>query len=162
MFSTLRQIGSGLLLLGVLLAMGWPSAAVAQSTGERALLEGRQQEFAAAMASRDAARVAAFFTDGGLLHIANQPALEGRAGIERFYSQVFRFLAATEMTPGELRFGAGEDLAYATARVTNTFERDGQRTDYTGKSLIVWERADGVWKVAVYALSNNRSESAAR
>ena len=131
MFSVaLRPLRLGFVFLAWLVSSS--AGVTAEKSESRSALEQRQAEFAAAMSSREASRVAAFFTEGGVLHIANQPPIENRAAIERFYAQVFRFLAATEMVPGELRFGSGEDLAYATARVSNSFERDGQRTDYVG------------------------------
>jgi uncharacterized protein (TIGR02246 family) len=129
---------------------------------DHAALEARQSEFVAAMSAKDADRLVEFFADGALLHIANQPPVQGREAIHSFYAQVFRFLKAASSEPEMVQVAAAGDLAYATHRVVNVFDRQGATLEYNGKSLIVWERRDGVWKVAVYAVSNNRSEPLAR
>jgi uncharacterized protein (TIGR02246 family) len=156
----MNLIRTALALTIAMLALSQPAVMIASSTKQsRSALEQRQQEFAAAMAVRDAARVAAFFSENGLLHVANQPPIEGRAGIERFYTQVFRFLAGTDMEADKIQISSSEDLAFVTARVTNAFERDGQRIEFQGKCLLVWEQVADVWVLAVYALSNNRSDA---
>jgi uncharacterized protein (TIGR02246 family) len=152
--------------LFVLAAVLWTGLAIQPAFGapdsERVLLERRQEAFAAAMATRDATEVAACFADDAVLHIANQPPIQGKPAIQQFYSQVFRFLAASEFVPESLRIAASADLAYSTARVNNTFEREGNRIEYSGKSLLVWEKREETWKIAAYTVSNNRGDGGGR
>jgi ketosteroid isomerase-like protein len=122
-------------------------------------LEQRQSEFLAALSARDVERTMAHFADDAVLHIANMPAIQGRAAIGRFYENVFRFLAASDPMAELTRVSSGGDMAYTVGRVTNTFAGEQGEVEHTGKFTLVWERRDGEWWVAVYGISSDRPDT---
>jgi ketosteroid isomerase-like protein len=122
-------------------------------------LQQRQAGFLAALAERDVERTVAHFADDAVLHIANMPAIQGRAAIERFYGNVFRFLAASDPVAERTRVSSGGDMAYTLGRVTNTFAGEQGPVEHTGKFTLVWEKRDGEWWVAVYGVSSDRPDA---
>lgn len=135
-----------------------PAAPDAQAT-EDARLNERQQEFFAAMGARDANRVAALFTDGAYVHVANMPPIEGRAAIRAFYVNLFGFLAASSATAEATHVSEGGAMAYSVGRTRNEFAGPEGPVEYTGKYALVWVREDGEWWIALYAISSNQAEA---
>lgn len=125
---------------------------------ERQRLEQRQTDFLAALSARDLDRTIAHFADDAVLHVANMPPIEGRSAIHQFYGNVFRFLSATEPQPEMIRISRGADMAYSPGSVTNVFEGEQGPVEHTGKYLLVWERRDGDWSIAVYSISSNQAD----
>jgi ketosteroid isomerase-like protein len=127
---------------------------------ERTRVEERQGGFLAALGERDVERVAGFFAEDAVLHIAGMPAVRGRKAIQRFYANVFRALSASTATPELLRVGSGADLAYGAGRVTNIFAGGAGPVEYAGKYLLVWERRGGEWWIMAYGVSSDRPDPA--
>ncbi len=145
-----------LILILTLAGAGCASTAERVQPGaDAAALHARQSEFLGALEARDAARVSEFFTDDAVLHVAGMPAIQGRRAIRSFYDNVFRFLASSEATAGEIRLSAAGDLAYVTGESRNRFQSPGGAQEFQGKFVMVWERRAGEWQVAMYALSND-------
>jgi uncharacterized protein (TIGR02246 family) len=145
--------------LALALALAWAAAGCGAHAGAtHAPASGftdRQAGFLSAMAARDANRLAAFFTDDAVLHVANMPAVSGAEAIRSFYGNVFRFMTSTTATVERYRVSAAGDLAYTLGRVANTFAGPDGPSEYQGKFFIAWERRDGEWRVAAYGVSND-------
>jgi branched-chain amino acid transport system substrate-binding protein len=122
--------------------------------------EKRQDEFLAAMAARDADRVAAMFADDAVLHIAGMPPIAGRAAIHRFYGNMFGFLSASSATPESLHVSG--DMAYGTGHSSNEFRGADGPVSYAGKYLLVWKREGSEWFIAAYSISSNQPDGAGR
>ncbi len=126
-------------------------------------LEARQAEFLAAMAARDADRVAAVFAPDAVLQVAGMPELRGREALRGFYGNLFRFLEGSEAEPGPLERSASGDLAWGVGTTVNTFAGPGGPVRYAGKYAAVWRRAGGAeggaeggaWELALYAVSSD-------
>jgi ketosteroid isomerase-like protein len=139
----------------VILAAAALASACGQTRDGRERLEARHGEFVAALAARDADRIATLFAVDAVLHVANMPPIEGRDAIHRFYGNTFRFLTASRSTPETLRIATSSDLAYATGSVTNEFRGAEGLVEYEGKYVLIWRHDDGDWHVALYSLSSN-------
>jgi uncharacterized protein (TIGR02246 family) len=126
---------------------------------ERDRLDQRQSEWFAAMAARDADALAALFSEGAVVHVANMPPVEGREAIRGFYERMFGFLAASRATPERTEVSASGDLAYSVGRSVNEFRGPGGAVEYVGKYVLVWERREGEWRVALYSISSNQSDA---
>lgn len=126
-----------------------------RTAAERQRLEQRQTSFLAALSGKDPDATAGHFSENGVLHVANMPALHGREAIRQFYGNVFRFLTESESTPDTMQFSDGADMAYGMGRVSNAFEGPQGRTEFAGKYLLVWEKRDGEWSIAAYSLSSD-------
>jgi ketosteroid isomerase-like protein len=134
--------------------------AVAEADG----LEARQAEFLAAMAARDADRVAAIFASDAVLQVAGMPELRGREALRGFYANLFRFLEGSEAEPGPLVRSASGELAWGVGTTVNTFGGAEGPVRYTGKYAAVWRRAgeggEGPWELALYAVSSDEGGGA--
>jgi ketosteroid isomerase-like protein len=119
------------------------------------LVTQRQAEYFAAMAARDADRIAAMFAEGAALHVANMPPVEGREAIHRFYARMFGFLSEANATPETLVISAGGDMAYGTGTTFNEFRRPEGPVSYTGKYALIWEKLGDTWLVVIYAVSSD-------
>jgi uncharacterized protein (TIGR02246 family) len=123
-------------------------------------LERASSDFFAAVAARDPDRTAGHFAEDAVIHAADMPAVSGRAAIRTFYGNVFRFLGDTRSTAGTTRLAASGDMAYQTGRTTNVFQGEGGPVEFAGKYVLVWERREGEWRIAVYALSSDQRPAA--
>jgi uncharacterized protein (TIGR02246 family) len=124
--------------------------------GARAALDARQAELFAAMAARDADRVADLFADDAVLHVANMPPVEGQRAVRAFYGNLFGFLSGSTATPGASHVAASGDMAYGTGNTTNEFRSPDGTVTFTGKYVLVWRREAGDWRVALYAISSDQ------
>jgi ketosteroid isomerase-like protein len=124
--------------------------------GPRAALDAREAEFFAAMAARDADRVADLFAHDAALHVANMPQVEGQSAVRAFYGNLFGFLTGSTATPGATHVAASGDMAYGTGSTTNEFRGPDGAVTYTGKYVLVWRREAGDWRVALYAISSDQ------
>lgn len=121
-------------------------------------LAAREASFLEALSARDADAVASHFAEDAWLHVANMPARQGADAIHQFYGNVFRFLSASAPVTETVRISSSGDMAYSIGRVANTFEGPQGRMEYAGKYLLVWEKRDGEWRIAVYSLSNDQPD----
>jgi ketosteroid isomerase-like protein len=133
------------------------ASAPAVEVNERQALEMRQNELFAALGARNAAAVGNHFAESAVMHVANAAPIEGRAAIESFYANLFRFLDSSEMTPSVLEISREGDMAYGLGASTNVFRRGEELTSYEGKYVLVWRKFDGDWKLVLYAVSSNQA-----
>jgi ketosteroid isomerase-like protein len=155
----------GALTLALVLALAWAIAGCGTQAGTGGVpapapaddFTGRQAGFLAAMAARDADRIATYFTEDAVLHVANMPAVRGAEAIGAFHGNVFRFMTSTSASIERYRISEAGDLAYTLGRVANTFGGPDGPVEYEGKFFLAWERRGGEWRVAVYGVSNDRA-----
>lgn len=157
-----RFRAAGVLAFSVVMSVGCArSGPPPGSLDAVAALEGLREaraSFLGAMAAKDAPAVAAHFADDAVLHVADMPAIRGRVAIGGFYENMFRFLLASEATPGSLRMSSAGEMAFDEGTVMNAFRSEDGPVEYAGKYLLVWEKRDGAWKVVVYAVSSDGSD----
>jgi ketosteroid isomerase-like protein len=138
-------------------AAGCAHQAPVRLENERDRLNQRQEEFFAAQAARDAARTAALFSAGAVLHVANMPPVEGRSAIERFYGNMFGFLTGSTPTPERMEIGAGGEMAYVLGSVRNEFRSPQGTSEHEGKYSMVWRKLEGEWMIVFYGVSSNQA-----
>jgi uncharacterized protein (TIGR02246 family) len=145
----------GAVALGLLLSCAPASPEPADAPLET--LEAREASFLDALSARDADEVAAHFAPDGVLHVANMPEVRGREAVRELYGNIFRFMVASDPSPQAVRVSETGDMGYTMGRVVNAFRSGDGTMEYQGKYLIVWERREGDWFVAVYAVSSDAS-----
>lgn len=118
------------------------------------LLE-RNRGFAVAVAAKDLEKTSAYFSHEALIHAGDRPPVAGRNAIRQFYSKVFAFLATTEITADVVRVATSGDMAYVTGGAVNVFNREGDTVKYHGTYMLVWERRESDWMIAMYSLSSD-------
>jgi ketosteroid isomerase-like protein len=155
----MRVNAVAVVLMAVLSISACAHAPAGTAAAERDRLEQRQSSFLAALAARDAERTSAHFAADAALHVAGMPPVHGRDAIRAFYGNVFRFMAASQATPEQLRVSVSADLAYTSGRVVNTFQAEQGAVEFAGKYLLVWEQRARDWVIVVYSLSSNQPDA---
>lgn len=150
-----RQRAVTIVLLALVIACSPALVFPQQAAAEPEDLKRRHAEFFAALASRDLDRMIDVFANEAVLHVADMPAVRGREAIRQFYARLFGFLVASEATSDGVRVAAGQDMAYDLGRTRNVFKRGPEEVEYTGKYVTVWAKADGVWRIAAYAITGD-------
>ena len=104
----------------------------------------RDSEFMDAFARRDAAAVAALYTEGGQLLPPHGDVVTGRAGIEMFWKSAMEMgIASAGLDTVELD-DLG-DTAIEIGRYT-LVASDGEMLEH-GKYLVVWKQDGGAWRL---------------
>jgi ketosteroid isomerase-like protein len=143
----------------VILAAGCASQAIPARPAAHSEVQRQEAAFLASLGVRDLEQTVRHFADDAVLHVANMPPEGGREAIRRFYGNVFRFLEESESVPEMMRLSESGDMAYSTGRVRNTFAGEQGPQEYAGKYVIVWEKREDDWLVAIYSISNNHQEA---
>jgi uncharacterized protein (TIGR02246 family) len=107
-------------------------------------LDKLRAEVAAAFNAKDAAKIASFYADDGVLMPPNQPLTKGRANIEARYKREFQEgVTNLQLKPMESAVAGAQAFDTGTATITLP---DG-RTE-NSKYLVVLKRVGGEWKIA--------------
>ena len=117
-------------------------------------------DFAAAMNTKNASRVAAFYADDAVLMPADEQMVKGRVNIEAYYKRDFQEDASNfSITPlesaiaGAQAFEAGtSELAHGTGAALLAGRRPVVEK---GKYVVVYKRVGGAWKIAYDIFNSN-------
>ena len=122
--------------------------------GTRQEIEQRVREFEAAFNRRDAAALAAMYTEDARLLPPGSEMASGRQAIQQFWQGAFDM----GVTGGELRpqqIEARDDLAYEMSTATL---RMGDAGTQAVKYVVIWKRqTDGAWQMTVDIWNANTS-----
>ncbi len=102
------------------------------------------EKFMSAFSNRDAAGMAALYTDDGQVLPPNGDFVAGKQAIQAFW-QTLMDMGIKEAKLDTLEVEDHGDTAIEVATYT-LFGEEGQALD-TGKYIIVWKREDGQWKL---------------
>lgn len=110
-------------------------------------IEAVEQAIVSAFERKDAAAIAACYTEDAILMPPNQPAVVGREAIEAHFRQAFGRVEASLATVVEEVEVAG-DWAWLRTRLHQEVKLGGSKVaTFTAKALVVARRqADGSWK----------------
>lgn len=148
-----------LLLLFVLLAACSPStASTADSAGatpkvdlaaEEQAIRDLDAKWVRMVAARDTAGIADLYASDALFMMPNAQALGGRPGVIKGWSGMFALKnVALTFAPTKVVVAQSGDLAYEVGTYTFAFDGPKGRVEDKGKSVVVWRKQDGAWKVA--------------
>lgn len=121
---------------------------------DEAALRSRIKDWAAAAQAKDAAKFVSFYTEDGVVMLANAPDMSGlpvlREGIAGMMQDPHFALA---FEPKNVIVARSGELAYETGPYTMTMTGpDKKPVTEKGQYVAVWRKqADGTWKVAVDA-----------
>ena len=117
-----------------------------------ATLDKMAQEFAAAFNNRDAAKVASFYAEDGVLMPPNRPMVKGRANIEMDFKKAFaEGITSLQLRPTES--AAAGNQAFEAGTLSFAMTNGGA---VTGKYLIVFKREGGIWKIAYDSFNSDQ------
>jgi uncharacterized protein (TIGR02246 family) len=109
----------------------------------RSQIEAGNREFMAAFAKRDAAAVAALYTDGGQLLPPNSEVVRGHEAILEFWQGAMT-RGLTGATLETVDVDASGETAVEVGRYRLTA---GDAEADHGKYIVVWKNVDGRWKL---------------
>jgi uncharacterized protein (TIGR02246 family) len=109
----------------------------------RSQIEAGNREFMAAFAKRDAAAVAALYTDGGQLLPPNSEVVRGQEAIREFWQGAMT-RGLTGATLETVDVDASGETAVEVGRYRLTA---GDAEADHGKYIVVWKNVDGRWKL---------------
>lgn len=108
--------------------------------------------FAAAYNAHDAAKVASFYADDGVLMVPAQPMIRGRSNIENYYESIFGQQAGRlRLTPLESAITGAHAFEMGAAVATL-----GPLSD-NGKYVIIYKRVRNEWKIAFDIFNSDQS-----
>ena len=104
-------------------------------------------DWSAAAATRDAAKVASFYADDALAYPPNEPVAVGRAAAQKVWAAYFAepsFKISWKTTHAEVN----GDLGFTSGTYEDSYKgADGKLVQENGKYLCVWKKQkDGSWK----------------
>ena len=104
-------------------------------------------DWSAAAATRDAAKVASFYADDALAYPPNEPVAVGKAAAQKVWAAYFAepsFRISWKTTHAEVN----GDLGFTSGSYEDSFKGpDGKLVQEKGKYLCVWKKQkDGSWK----------------
>ena len=122
--------------------------------GTRQEIEQRVREFEAAFNRRDAAALAAMYTEDATLLPPGSEMVSGRQAIQQFWQGAFDMgVSGGELRPQQIE--ARDDLAYEMSTATL---RMGDAGTQAVKYVVVWKRqTGGAWQLAVDIWNANTS-----
>jgi uncharacterized protein (TIGR02246 family) len=111
------------------------------------------RDFAAAFNAKDAAKVAAFYTDDGVVMAPGRAMVKGRRDIEAYYRRGFeqdvsdlRLLPMESAVSGDHAYESGmSELTYRAG--ASLLSGPGPATD-SGKYVVLYKRVRGEWKIS--------------
>ena len=134
--------------LGVVLAVAASTRVVAQGGKTDPTLSKLAKEYMAAFNAKDAAKVAALYTDDATLNAPNEPAAHGRKAVQAWAQKnIDQGASNLVLTPTESAISGS--IAYESGTYSIAIAPPGQKpiTD-KGKYLIVFKQTAGKWLIA--------------
>ncbi|MCU0223372.1 MAG: DUF4440 domain-containing protein [Acidobacteria bacterium] len=115
-------------------------------------------DWSAAAATRDAAKVASFYADDALAYPPNEPVAVGKAAAQKVWAAYFAepsFRISWKTTHA----GVNGDLGFTSGSYEDSYKgADGKLVQEKGKYLCVWKKQkDGNWK-AIHDMWNSDSK----
>lgn len=115
----------------------------------RAAIENGNRKFMEALRYRDAAGVAACYTQRGRILPPGGEMMQGRANIQSFWQSVIDSgVSEAQLHTLELEAGS-EELVREIGQFRLTIQQNGETVYSPGKYVVVWKREEGQWKMDV-------------
>lgn len=143
----MRNTFAVILLLALLAVAASPTAPVEAQSSRSASgqdLSARWNGFLAAVKSKDAAKVASFYSTDALLLDQGQPLLKGRAAIEQSMAKGLQG-SLSQIVTTVLDTSSAGDIGYVVGSFTQPTGTGGQQR---GKIVMIWKRVGGEWMIA--------------
>jgi uncharacterized protein (TIGR02246 family) len=125
-----------------------PLAAEAQAPKVDPALLKISKDFAAAISTKDAAKMASFYTEDAVFNPPNEPAVRGRSAIQVWMQKMFDQGTPTlALTPTESAISG--NIGYQAETYVFTMKpTTGLAMTDKGKSLVVFKQVGGKWLMA--------------
>lgn len=119
----------------------------------KAEIQAQNDTWAAAVNSKDAATITAFYADDAVSMINNQPSVIGKAAIQKDAETSLAKRKEGYITAFETMDVFGDENRITETGKTTTKDATG-KVIYTGKYMAIWEKRDGKW-LTIRDISND-------
>lgn len=145
--------------INLMLALGWPLPALAQTAdlaAEEQNIQTLDEQWVATVAKKDAAATADFYAADGAILPPDAPLAQGREAIAAVWQSLYD-LPDFQLTfaPTQIVVAQAGDVAYDIGTYSLGFSGDQGPVSDQGKYVVVWKRVDGAWKVAADIFNSN-------
>ena len=127
----------------------------AQKKGDAAAVEGLIETYQNSLNEGSLEGVLSVFSGSAVVLPPNAPPATDRAAIENRYSGIVSSNIDIHMSLKEVVYG--KNIAYGWLMSTGSIDGDDGRSTIDSKSLVVFIREDGTWKIDKYMFSGNSS-----
>ena len=139
-----RSAGACLVLVGCALAVGCAPAPPADNSDEaRAGIEAANRRFMELVEKKDAAGLAALYTEDARFMPQGAPPIDGRAAIQQAFEGMLQGIARVQLDTVEVE-GHG-DTAHEQEALT-FFDASGAKVD-EGKAIVIWKKVGEEWRL---------------
>jgi uncharacterized protein (TIGR02246 family) len=134
-----------LVMSALVLVVGFTSSSLAQSqSSTRVAIEAANKQFMAAVAKKDAAALAALYTDEAIVLPQGSEMMKGKAAIKGLFEGMLAS-GVGGITLTTLEVETSGDAAYEVG-LYELKGPDGAVID-KGKSVVIWKKVKGEWKM---------------
>jgi uncharacterized protein (TIGR02246 family) len=124
------------------------SAAVDTAADEQAI-RGQVDHWLQLVKAKDAAGIAALYTDDGAVMPPNGPIAKDHAAIQKTWASMLQTPGFDlTFTPEQIVVSQSGDMALDRGTYQLTVAPAGKPQHDTGKYVVVWRKVDGTWKAA--------------
>jgi ketosteroid isomerase-like protein len=136
----------------VLLGAGCAPAPPPDNSAEaRAAIEAVNATFMKLVEEKNAAGLAALYTDSARILPPNAPPIEGRAAIEDFFGAITQGIAKVQLDTVEVE---GHGSTAHEVEALTFFDANGTKID-EGKAIVIWKKVGEEWKLHRDMFSSN-------
>ena len=125
----------------------------AQKKGDAAAVEGLIEKYQNSLNEGSIEGVLSVFSSNAVVLPPNAPPATDRAAIEGRYSGIMSSDIDIQMSLKEVVYG--KNIAYGWLMSTGSIDGSDGRSTIDSKSLVVFVREDGTWKIDKYMFSGN-------
>jgi uncharacterized protein (TIGR02246 family) len=148
----LRSASASIVVLAAALALGCAPQPPADNSQEaRAGIEAVNQQFMKLAAEKNAAGLAALYTEDARVLPPNGAPVEGRAAIEQFFGAILQGIARVQLDTVEVE---GHGTTAHEQEALTFFDASGAKID-EGKAIVIWKKVGEEWKLHRDMFSSN-------
>ncbi len=130
-------------------AAGVNSTTAADTGADEQAIRGQVDRWHQLMKAKDAAGIAALYTEDGAVMPPNAPIGKGRAAIQQTWASMMRTPGfGLTFVPEQIVVSSSGDMALDRGTYSLTIAPDGTTQTDTGKYVVVWRKVGGEWKAA--------------
>jgi uncharacterized protein (TIGR02246 family) len=125
------------------------SSAAADAGADEQAIRGQVDRWLQLVKAKDAAGIAALYTEDGAVMPANAPIGKGHAAIQQTWASMMGTPGfALTFTPEQIAVSSSGDMALDRGTYNLTVAPGGTTQKDTGKYVVVWRKVGGEWKAA--------------
>jgi uncharacterized protein (TIGR02246 family) len=132
------------------------NSAAANTSADEQAIRGQVDHWLQLVKAKDAAAIAALYTEDGAIMPPNAPIGKGRAAIQQTWASMMQAPGfALTFTPEQIVVSASGDMALDRGTYSLTVAPGGIAQTDTGKYVVVWRKVGGEWKAAADILNSD-------